>query len=139
MGWLRTKDTKKMQQNTLIWLFTLACLILVANFSHCCQEVIFLKSEGVYFANRVAQIKDAASEINCCIYCMKDDSCLSVNYQTSGRNRGLCQLNAEKLKDFPQDRIRNPDFCYFEKIKGAKVTVKINYKVTQFYKALLFG
>ena len=53
-----------------------------------CGEVRFQKSEHKYLANHVMETRQVDSEKECVFRCAKNKSCTSINYQTSGSDKG---------------------------------------------------
>ena len=107
-------------QSTIMPLF-LFTWITSSSFVHCFQEAFFRKETAIYFADHAFKTEVTSSETECCGYCLEDASCMSVNFKTVGDHQGLCELNANILEDFPQDKKQNYGYCYFQKYK-AKVT-----------------
>ena len=107
-------------QSTIMPLF-LFTWITSSSFVHCFQEAFFRKETAIYFADHAFKTEFTSSETECCGHCLEDASCTSVNFKTVGDHQGLCELNANILEDFPQDRKQDYDYCYFQKYK-AKVT-----------------
>ena len=102
-------------QSTIMPLF-LFIWITSSSFVHCFQEAFFRKETAIYFADHAFKTETTSSGG----YCIEDASCMSVNFKTVGDRQGLCELNANILEDFPQDRKQDYD-CYFQKYK-AQVT-----------------
>ena len=80
-----------------------------------CKEVRFLKSEQKYLKNHVVETKQAKSELKCGFYCAKNKSCTSINYKTSGDDKGQCELNNKT--SHVDDKIHDPEFNHLAVIE----------------------
>jgi hypothetical protein len=63
----------------------------------------------------------AESELECCISCVGDGLCASVNYKASGIGKGLCELNNKTLQEISNadGSMNNPEFnhlCIIKKV-----------------------
>jgi hypothetical protein len=63
------------------------------------REAIFRRKEQTHLANHVIKTKQAETELECCMHCVADGSCASVNFKTSGIGKGLCELNNKTLQE----------------------------------------
>ena len=80
-----------------------------------CEEVRFLKSEQKYLKNHVMETKQAKSELKCGYYCSKNKSCTSINYKTSGKGKGRCELNNKT--SHVDDKIHDLEFNHLAVIE----------------------
>ncbi|XP_028396174.1 uncharacterized protein LOC114520149 [Dendronephthya gigantea] len=90
-------------------------LFLVLKISHpgdcSINELLFRKVAKRYLANHVIDTKLAGSEHECGLYCVRDGSCTSANYKTSGTGKGRCELNDKTLQETSEnDKKTNPEF-----------------------------
>ena len=78
------------------------------------EQVIFQRIEQKYLANHVFKIKQAGSELECGLHCLADKSCTSVNYKTTGVDKGRCELNDKKAEEISDvdDKVHDPEFRY---------------------------
>ena len=53
------------------------------------MQALFRKNKQEYLANHVIATKQAATELECGLHCVRHGSCLSVNYKISGFGKGL--------------------------------------------------
>ncbi|XP_028414341.1 uncharacterized protein LOC114537501 [Dendronephthya gigantea] len=53
------------------------------------------------------------------MHCVGDQSCASVNFKTSGTDKGLCELNSKTLREisYADGRMYNPKFNHLYKVK----------------------
>ena len=61
------------------------------------RQDAFRKIKKRHLENHVINTKQAGSEFECIMHCLADGSCASVNFKTSGINKGLCELNNSTL------------------------------------------
>ena len=83
------------------------------------EEAIFKRNERKYLANNAIEAKQADTELECGLYCIADESCTSVNYKTSGIDKGQCELNnktAGETSDI-DDKIHDPEYNHLTVIK----------------------
>ncbi len=98
-------------------LAVLLCLIF-SKPGKCQHEAVFRKTAGKFLANYVIQAKEASSESECGIYCSRNKRCASVNYKTSGINKGLCELNSKSLGGMTLDELTDsPEYIHLHVIK----------------------
>ena len=98
------------------WIVVLI-LIYRVEIGHCSLQAVFRREEGKYLSNNVIGTKKTESELDCCALCSRESSCVSVNYQMSGENQGLCELNNKTLKDSKEDGKERPEFVNLEIIR----------------------
>ncbi len=63
------------------------------------RQAVFRRNEQKYLENHVLETMRAETELECGIHCVGHRSCASVNYKTSGKDRGLCELNSKTLQE----------------------------------------
>ena len=85
------------------------------------KQAIFHRKVQNYFANHVIGTSQAESELECCISCVGDGLCASVNYKASGIGKGLCELNNKTLQEISNadGSMNNPEFnhlCIIKKV-----------------------
>ena len=82
------------------------------------HEAFFRINRSKYLANYVIETRQAKTELECGIHCIRRESCVSVNYKTSGIGKGLCDLNNKALQNADHHEImNNADFSHFYIIK----------------------
>ena len=88
---------------------------------HTTKQAVFQREKQKYLANHVIESTQAEDELTCALYCVRHDSCASVNYKISGARKGLCELNNEAVqKTTCNDERTNPEFVYpyiFKKVR----------------------
>jgi hypothetical protein len=57
------------------------------------HNTLFYRHRGKYLSHSVIRTKRGKTELECAVYCSRDEECVSVNYKTTGEERGLCELN----------------------------------------------
>ena len=77
---------------------------------------------GRYLANHVIETRQAETEFECGLHCVRHGSCVSVNYKTSGIGKGLCEFNSKTLRDIADHEksvkvVNNQDFSHLYVIK----------------------
>ncbi|XP_028393204.1 contactin-associated protein like 5-3-like [Dendronephthya gigantea] len=82
-------------------------------------QAFFRKKDGKYLANHVIETKQAKTELECSMYCVRHSSCVSVNYKISGIGKGRCELNSKTLQDTSDDDecTSDPEFKHLYIIK----------------------
>ena len=82
------------------------------------QSVSFQRKEKTYLPNHVYERKQTDSQLACCLSCVRNESCASVNYKTSGIGKGLCELNKKAIQERSEveGKIRDPEFNFLAKI-----------------------
>ena len=82
-------------------MFSLGFVILILKVlkqANCSEAALFQKHKGKHLANYVISTYERTkSEVECGTYCLGHGMCASVNYKTSGKDKGLCELNTETL------------------------------------------
>ena len=99
-------------------------LILVSKIPRegvCTEEATFRRNEQQYLSNHVIETKQADSELECGLYCVADGSCASVNYKTSGINKGRCELNSKTLQEASDEKTYNPQFTHLAVVKRVSI------------------
>ena len=93
--------------------------------SVCSKQAWFQREEKIYLVNHVYERKQTNSELACGLSCVRNESCASVNYKTSGIGKGLCKLNKKAIQERSEvdEKIRDPEFIHLAIIKQ----VNINY------------
>ena len=91
-------------------------------------------NKSKYLANHVIETRQAKTELECGIHCLGHESCVSVNYKTSGIGKGLCELNDKALEDITDhDKImNNHDFSHLYIIKKVR-------KIGELFDTIIFG
>ena len=89
------------------------------------KQTWFRREEKIYLMNHVYERKQTNNEFACSLSCVRDESCKSVNYKTSGIGKGLCELNKKSTQERSkaEKKIRDPEFIHLAMIKQ----VSINY------------
>ena len=93
------------------------------------REAFFRVDKNKYLANHVIETRQAETEFECGLHCVRHGSCVSVNYKTSGIGKGLCELNSKALRDIADQEksvkvVNDPDFSHLYIIKKVR---KIQY------------
>ena len=83
------------------------------------REAFFRVDKNKYLANHVIETRQAETEFECGLHCVRHGSCVSVNYKTSGIGKGLCELNSKTLQQIADqnENVNNPDFSHLYIIK----------------------
>ena len=91
-------------------------------------QALFRRNVRKYLANHVVETKQAGSENECGMYCVRHRSCASANYKTSGVGKGLCELNNKKLQEISDaDDKTNLEFNHLDVIKVRKQQASLFY------------
>jgi hypothetical protein len=89
------------------------------------KQAFFRIKEQKYLANIImsSKTKQAESELQCGILCVRDGSCTSVNYKTSGIGKGLCELNSKTFQEIsnPDENMHNIEFNHLYIIKNVRI------------------
>ena len=90
-------------------------------------DVIFQKSEQTYLANHVMETIHMDSEMKCGLHCAENKSCTSINYKTSGSDKGRCELNNKTVEETSDvdDKKRDPEYIHLEVIE--RVSIQLFY------------
>ena len=96
-----------------------------------CKEVRFFKSGQKYLQNHVMETKQTNSEMECGLHCAKDESCTSINYKTSGKGKGLCELNNKTVEETSgvDEKIDHQEFNHLAVIGRVSIQFKIHFIV----------
>ena len=82
------------------------------------QQAPFGRKFKTYLANHVIKSTQTNNELECVMYCVRHDSCASVNYKVSGIGKGLCELNDQALQESSgKDEKTKPEFNHLYIIK----------------------
>ena len=67
------------------------------------------------------------SEMKCGLHCAENKSCTSINYKTSGSNRGRCELNNKAVEETSDvyDKKRDPEYNHLEVIERVSIQLKL--------------
>ena len=63
------------------------------------QQAPFGKKVKKYLANHVIESTHTNDDLECAMYCVRHESCASVNYKVSGLGKGLCELNNKTIHE----------------------------------------
>ena len=86
-------------------------MLVILNRGECSSnEAVFRKMKGKYLPNYVFKVLKTKSELHCSSSCSRQGSCASVNFKTSGKDSGLCELNSRVIVN--NDGQNNPDYNY---------------------------
>ena len=104
-------------------LFRFCALIFIFQIQQgvCNKQAYFLRKEQKYLANHVIETKQADSELECGIHCVADGSCASVNYKSSGVDKGRCELNDKTIREVSDEETHNPDFVHLVVVKRVSI------------------
>ncbi|XP_028396104.1 uncharacterized skeletal organic matrix protein 5-like isoform X2 [Dendronephthya gigantea] len=80
----------------------------------CSQQAVFRRSKQKYLANNVIETKQAETESECGMYCVRHETCASANYKTSGIGKGRCELNTISSD---AEKETNPEFNHLVIVK----------------------
>ena len=99
---------------TMMNLLSICALIFILKIPQvvCTEQTYFLRTEQKYIANHIIDTKQADNEFECGIHCVADGSCASVNYKTSGEDKGRCELNDKTLQEIPDGGTHDPEFTH---------------------------
>ena len=90
-----------------------------------CGEVRFEKSEQKYLSNHTMETTQVDSEKKCVFRCAKNKSCTSINYKTSGSDKGKCELNNKTVDETDVDeKIDHSEFNHLAVIE--RVSMQYN-------------
>jgi hypothetical protein len=78
---------------------------------------IFEIQKGVSLSGHVMSEPNCLTATDCVLKCVRQLECKSVNFYTTF-SPGVCQLNNAKIKEFPQDIVKEEDVAYYERIVG---------------------
>ena len=90
----------------------------------CVQQAYFLRKQQKYLANHAIETKQAYSEFECGSHCVADGSCASVNFKTSGDDKGRCELTDKALQEIPDKGTRDPEFTHLAEVKGVSKIIQ---------------
>ena len=101
-----------------------------------CERVTYQISKQKYLANHVIETKQADSEMECGLHCVKNKLCTSVNYQISGIGKGRCELNNKTVQETSDvvEKIHHPEFNHLTVIE--RVSTYILYNRAKYLKTL---
>ena len=101
-----------------------------------CERVTYQISKQKYLANHVIETKQAESEMECGLHCVKNKLCTSVNYQISGIGKGRCELNNKTVQETSDvvEKIHHPEFNHLTVIE--RVSTYILYNRAKYLKKL---
>ena len=94
--------------NTIIFLALVSLVFL--NRGKCTTEAVYRKIKGKYLPDNAYKILKTNNELHCSSYCSSDASCVSVNFKTSGKESGLCELNNKAMAE--NDGQNNAEYNY---------------------------
>ena len=91
-----------------------------------CGEVRFQRSEHKYLANHVMETTQVDSEKRCVFRCAVNKSCTSINYKTSGSDKGRCEVNNKTVDatDDVDEKIDRSGFNHLAVIE--RVSIQYN-------------
>ena len=103
-------------------LLSICALIFISEIPQpgvCSKQAGFHRNVKKYLSNHVIETKQAVSELECGILCVRHGSCESVNYKTSGIGKGRCELNNRTVQETsdPDEKTHNPEFNHIAIIK----------------------
>ena len=103
----------------LLCVCTLLLIPQILQPGECSKQAVFRRNKQKYLANHVIATKQAGSENECGMYCVRDGLCSSVNYKTSGIGKGRCELNKKTLQETHDvdGSVHDPDFNHLIVIK----------------------
>ncbi|XP_028396056.1 uncharacterized protein LOC114520053 [Dendronephthya gigantea] len=78
------------------------------------NETVFRRHVGKYLENHIFRTEKAESEFECVLHCFKETGCASVNYKTSGIDKGLCELNNMTMNDSLDEAVYNLEYTHLE-------------------------
>ena len=103
------------------------------------KQASFVINKQKYLANHVFETKQAESELQCSMHCVRVGSCVSVNYKISGIGKGLCELNNKTLKEISDadGSMHNTEFNHLYIIKKVYEESLLLYTIITPYSGLL--
>ena len=110
-----------------LWTFGLIFISVMPQQGKCLTvQAFFRKQDGKYLANHPIETKYAETELVCSRRCVGHESCVSVNYKTSGIGKGRCELNSKTLQDtsYDQESSSNPEFKHIFIIKKVRKEIE---------------
>ena len=90
----------------------------------CSLQAIYRKTKGKYLPNHVFHSVETKWEQECATHCLRDGLCASVNFQTSGRRKGLCELNSKTLSEAYEEVEDNMEFNHLDITERVRARVK---------------
>ena len=110
--------------------FLKSCLILFLVLSErlsesSTQNVLYYRQRSKYLSGRKIGKKNANSEAECAMYCLRNERCVSVNYKTTGKDFGLCELNNGTLAEGYSNSGDREGFNYLQIIKRVKYAFNV--------------
>ena len=80
------------------------------------KQAWFQKKKETCLLNHVYKRKQTDNEFACSLSCARNESCRSVNYKTSGNDKGLCELNTGNEKSEVERKVHDTEFNFLAKI-----------------------
>ena len=96
---------------------TLVLLTLAATtgLGYCLNKVMLVKDRGLYLKESFIRAVHGNTEFECGVHCSKEPLCVSVNFKTSGKDQGRCELNNATLGASKRNNcLRHPEYSYLE-------------------------
>ena len=92
-----------------------------------CGDVRFKKSVQKYLANHVMETIHTDSEMKCGLHCAENKSCTSINYKTSGSDKGRCELNNKTVEETPDvdDKKHDEEYNHLQVIERVSIQLFI--------------
>jgi hypothetical protein len=102
------------------------------------KQAVFLINKQRYLAYHVIETKQAESELQCGMHCVRVRSCVSVNYKISGIGKGLCELNNKTLLEISDadGNMHNSEFNHLDIIKKVWEESLLLYTIITQYSCL---
>lgn len=91
-------------------LLTYFCVLYPMMF--CSNDVIFQRKPGRYLGSCVIRTVKAKHELECCVKCLNEPECVSVNFKFEGKDKDRCELNWERSKESPEQELKALEYIY---------------------------
>ena len=103
-------------------LFLAVALLSALQCGTCVNEAVFRQIKGKYLPKSAFKTLKTKNALDCGNYCSRHQYCASVNYKTSGKDQGLCELNSERIKEVDSGS-NNAEFNYLEIVKRVRYDI----------------
>ena len=101
------------------------------------RKALLRVEKGKYLSNHAMETRSARSGFECGTRCFENESCASVNYKTSGVNKGLCELNLKTRQEtygLNGLMLSDPEFEHIYIIKRVrKISNYIAFTLEQYF------
>ncbi|XP_028403162.1 uncharacterized protein LOC114525901 [Dendronephthya gigantea] len=110
--------------------FAVSFIVFVLALSDCSKEAVFRINKQKYLANHTIEINQTEFEFECGLLCARHESCASINYKTSGEDKGRCELN-NKTNEDDDDEKTDHEYNHLVMIKSKPLDPTTSSSPTQ--------